>query len=157
PASIARAPTSGEVLSDRVFRGLAHAFAWLAVGVVVLVVVQITLTALPAIREHGLKFLTTSKWDPGRNQYGIVPQIGGTLCSSALGVAVGSLFGVTVAIFLTQDFLPPRLALLLKNVIELLAAIPSVVYGLWGIFVLIPAVRPAANWVHDHFGWVPLF
>src|SRR5262249_58005299 len=59
--------------------------------------------------------------------------------------------------FVTQDVIARKLELLVKNTIELLAAIPSVVYGLWGIFVVIPAIRPAANWVHDHLGWIPLF
>src|SRR6201988_5553456 len=53
--------------------------------------------------------------------------------------------------------LPDRLELLLKNMIELLAAVPSVVYGLWGLFVIIPMIRPGANWLHEQFGWFPLF
>jgi phosphate transport system permease protein len=79
------------------------------------------------------------------------------LYSSILGVAIGSLFGITVAIFITQDFLPPRLEIVIKNVVELLAAIPSVVYGLWGIFMVIPAIRPICNWFNDNFSAVPLF
>ena len=62
-----------------------------------------------------------------------------------------------MAIFLTQDFLPPRLAAVFRTIVELLAAIPSVVYGLWGIFVVIPAIRPLANWLHESFGWIPFF
>jgi phosphate transport system permease protein len=154
---ISRPPTSAEVLADRLFRGLTHGLAWLVILLVVLLFVEIGHTAWPAIRQHGLDFLTTSEWDPGKNVYGILPQLGGTLYSSILGVGLGSLFGVAAAIFLTQDFLPPKVEVALKNVIELLAAIPSVVYGLWGIFVLIPFIRPGANWVHDHLGWVPLF
>jgi phosphate transport system permease protein len=154
---ISRPPTPAEVFADRLFRGLTGAFAWLVILLVVLLFVQIGYIAWPAIDEHRLRFLTTSDWDPGKNQYGILPQIGGTLYSSILGVGLGSLFGVAVAVFLTQDFLPPKAEVVLKNVIELLAAIPSVVYGLWGIFVLIPFIRPGANWVHDHLGWIPIF
>jgi phosphate transport system permease protein len=157
PESIARPPTLGEVLWDRTFRGLTRALAWLTVLVVFLLVVKIAQTAAPAIGEHGTNFLTTSTWNPGQDEYGIVPQIGGTLYSSILGVALGSLFGVAIAIFLTQDFLPPKLEVALKNVIELLAAIPSVVYGLWGIFVVIPAIRPTCNWLHAQLGGVPFF
>jgi phosphate transport system permease protein len=62
-----------------------------------------------------------------------------------------------MAIFLTQDFLPARLALLFRTTVELLAAIPSVVYGLWGIFVVVPAIRPAASWLHEHLGAIPIF
>ena len=67
------------------------------------------------------------------------------------------MFGVSIAIFLSQDFLPRKLEVLLKNIIELLAAIPSVVYGLWGIFVVIPMLRPPANWLHEHLGQIPIF
>jgi len=62
-----------------------------------------------------------------------------------------------MALFLTQDFLPARLAYVFRLIIEMLAAIPSVVFGLWGIFVVIPTIRPAANWLHDSLGWFPLF
>lgn len=64
---------------------------------------------------------------------------------------------MSIAIFLIQDFLPPTIEVIFKNIIELLAAIPSVVYGLWGIFVVIPAIRPIANWLHESLGWVPFF
>jgi phosphate transport system permease protein len=64
---------------------------------------------------------------------------------------------VAVAIFLTQDFLPAWLQAVFKNIVELLAAIPSVVYGLWGIFVLIPLIRPFTDWLNSHFSWIPFF
>src|SRR5262249_62388282 len=89
--------------------------------------------------------------------FGIEAEIWGSVYSSVLGVAIGSLFGIAVAIFLTQDFIPPRVELFIKNVVELLAAIPSVVYGLWGIFVVIPAIRPACEWLYGHLGWIPIF
>jgi phosphate transport system permease protein len=155
--SISRPPTSAELLIDRTFRGLTRGFAWLTIALVALLFVQMTITAWPAIREHGTGFLTGTEWSASKNQFGILPQIGGTLYSSVLGVALGALFGVSVAIFLTQDYLPPKLEAVLKNTIELLAAIPSVVYGLWGIFVVIPFIKPAADWLHTHVGWFPLF
>src|SRR5262249_51878089 len=155
--SIARPPSALEKSLDQGFRRLTFAFACGTVFVVILIVFYIGWTAKPAIEEHGVGFLTKDKWDPGKNDFGIAPQIGGTLYSSVLGVLIGSLLGISVAIFLTQDFLPSFWETTLKNVIELLAAIPSVVYGLWGIFVLIPLIRPPANWLHDHFDWIPLF
>jgi phosphate transport system permease protein len=162
---ISRPPTGLEIGADRTFRVLTRATAWLAVSLVFLIVAQITWTAYPAIEKHGAEFLTTGKWDPSHKdkdgkadpKFGILPQIGGTLYSSILGVAVGSLFGVAVAIFITQDFLPYKAEVFIKNVVELLAAIPSVVYGLWGIFVVIPTIRPVCNWFNDYFGAIPLF
>jgi phosphate transport system permease protein len=70
---------------------------------------------------------------------------------------IGGFFGVIMAVFLTQDFLPPKLAQVFRTTVELLAAIPSVVYGLWGIFVVVPAIRPLANWLHATLGWIPFF
>jgi phosphate transport system permease protein len=155
PGDVSRPPTQLETVTDRAFRGLTFAVAWLTLLVVVFLVVQIARVAYPAMREYGLAFLTTTTWDG--KQFGILPQIWGTLYSSVLGVALGTAFGLAIAIFLTENFLPPRLELVFKNVIELLAAIPSVVYGLWGIFVVIPTIRPACNWVHAHLGWIPIF
>ena len=155
--TLARPPTGFDKASDRAFRGLTVAASVLAVLLVVAIVAQIARTAEPAVREYGVEFLTTSKWDPSGKKFGILPQIAGTIYSSVLGVALGSLFGITVAIFLTQDFLPLRLETLIKRVVELLSAVPSVVYGLWGIFVVIPAVRPLANAVHEVAGGIPFF
>jgi phosphate transport system permease protein len=157
PASIAHSPTGLERACDWSFRRLTHVLALAAIGLVVLIVVQMGIVAYPAMEEYGTDFLTGTKWDAGRKDFGIAPQIGGTLYSSILGVAVGALFGLAVAIFLTENFLPRRLEVVLKNLVELLAAIPSVVYGLWGIFVVIPLIRPACNWVHELLGTIPIF
>ncbi|MGH8610490.1 MAG: phosphate ABC transporter permease subunit PstC, partial [Gammaproteobacteria bacterium] len=96
-------------------------------------------------------------WDPSKEQFGVLPEIWGTLYSSILSLIIGGFFGVTIAIFLTQDFLTPRLAVIFRTIVDLLAAIPSVVYGLWGIYVVIPALRPLATWLNTEFGWIPFF
>jgi phosphate transport system permease protein len=146
-----------DVFLDRLFRSLTFGFAWLTILTVVLLVWQIGQAATPAVAQHGTSFLTTSTWDSGKEHFGVLRQIWGTLYSSILGVGIGALFGLAVAIFLSEGFLPPRAEVVVKNIVELLAAIPSVVYGLWGIFVLIPAIHPACDWLHEHLGWVPFF
>jgi phosphate transport system permease protein len=156
-ATISRPPTPLDKAFDRILRGLTFSFAWLTVIVVVVLVWKLALVAEPAIQKHGWKFLTTDTWDAGKEQFGIRPEIWGTLYSSLLGTAIGSMFGLAVAIFLTQDFVPPRIETFLKNVVDLLAAIPSVVYGLWGIFVVIPTIRPVCNWLYEHLYWIPIF
>jgi phosphate transport system permease protein len=157
PETTCRPPTSFEYGSDWVFRRLTFGVALFCIGIVVLLVAQIAISAAPAIEDYGADFLTSKAWNPRDREFGIAPQIGGTLYSSILGVALGTLFGVAVAIFLTQDFIPYKWEITIKNIVELLAAIPSVVYGLWGIFVVIPLIRPAANWLHAHFGDIGLF
>lgn len=155
--SISQPPTRGEILADRAFRALAFTSGALVVLLLAYILWKIGLEAAPAMERFGLGFLTTAAWDPGRGQFGILAEIWGTLYSSILALAIAGFFGVSVAIFLTQDFLDARLSHVFRTVIEMLAAIPSVVYGLWGIYVVIPALRPIAAFLHDSFGWFPLF
>ena len=155
--AITRPPSSGEYLSDRVFRSLTLVAAAIIIALVVYILWEIGGQAMTAIRDHHLSFLTTSAWDVQSERFGILPQIWGTLYSSLLALVSAGFFGLTVAIFLTQDFLPPKLAMVFRTIIEMLAAIPSVVFGLWGIFVVIPAIRPLADWLHEYLGWIPFF
>jgi phosphate transport system permease protein len=178
-AEISRPPSSLEVFGDRLFRSTTLAVAWFTVFLVGWIVVSIGRQAMPSIRAYGLQFIRGTVWDANRAHFGILPAIVGTLYSSTLGLAIGTVFGLAIAIFLSEHFLssaldsilrffvrledswlasiPDKVENLLKLTIELLAAIPSVVYGLWGIFVVIPLVRPPANWLHSHLGWIPLF
>jgi phosphate transport system permease protein len=115
--------------------------------------------ALPAIKEFGLGFITSTTWNPasGRAQYGILPMIYGTFISSLIALLVAVPLGLGSAIFLSEDFLPRRIRSVLIFLVELLAAIPSVVYGLWGIFVVIPLMEPLGDWLHGNLGWLPIF
>ena len=179
PSQIWQAPTNTQRLLDSAFRRLCFGFAAFTILLIAWLVLEIALRAVPAIREYGLGFIYGTTWDPNKAQYGVLPEIWGTLYTSLLALGIGSAFGVAAAIFLSEGYLgefvfkilksanlhahpvfgklPERLELLLKNLIELLAAVPSVVYGLWGLFVIIPMIRPACNWLHAQFGWVPFF
>jgi phosphate transport system permease protein len=129
----------------------------LSVLAVVAVVCQIGRSAAPGISRSGTTFFTTSLWKPEAEQFGVLPEIIGTLATSFIGVGFGTLLGLAVALMLTQQFLPVAWERFFEAAIKLLAAIPSVVYGLWGIFVLIPAVRPICNEIHHRLGGVALF
>jgi phosphate transport system permease protein len=155
--SVSAPPTSWDGFADRAFRGLAQGSVWLILLLLVFILWSIGGKAWLAMREYGLGFVTSTTWDVGKQQFGVLPQIWGTLYSSLLALMIGGFFGVVMAIFLTQDFLPPRLAQVFRTTVELLAAIPSVVYGLWGLFVVVPAMRPVANWLNEQVGWIPFF
>jgi phosphate transport system permease protein len=142
---------------DRTFFFAAAAGALAIIVLVIYILWEIGGQALPAIGQQGASFLVNTRWDVQNASFGILPQIWGTLYSSLLALLIGGFIGVTIAIFLTQDFLPPALATAFRTLIEMLAAIPSVVFGLWGIFVVIPFIRPAANWLHDTAGFLPFF
>ena len=150
-------PSQGDYVIDRAFRGLAKAFAWGILIIVAALVLEVGRKAIPAISEYHLGFLTSTTWDANKDEFGILPEIWGTLYSSISALVIAGFFGIMMAIFLTQDFLPPRLAAVFRIIVELLAAIPSVVYGLWGIFVVIPAIRPLANWLNETLGMIPFF
>jgi phosphate transport system permease protein len=154
---IARPPTAWQRGSDVALKWVAHAFAALVVILLAGVVFEVMRHASAAIGRYGLHFLTDSVWDPNRENFGIFAEIAGTLYTSLIALVVGGFLGITVALVLSQGFLHRRWELLLKNVIELLAAIPSVVYGLWGIFVLVPALRGPAAFLNQHFGSLPFF
>jgi phosphate transport system permease protein len=155
--SIARPPTEAERRFDTGFKWATRILAGLTALVVLLIVLLLVKEAMPAMARYGTTFITSTTWDPGKGKFGILPEIYGTLVSSAIGVALGSVFGIAAAVFLTEEFIPKWLENFFQAVVTLLAAIPSVVYGLWGIFVVIPAIRPACNWLHDHLGFLPFF
>lgn len=150
-------PTLAQRIVDRGLRASATAFAAIVVLLVVAIVFEVMRHALPAMRDWGLDFVTSSSWDPARGRFGVLAEIAGTLYTAMLALLFGGALGIAVALVTSQGFLPARVEVLLKNLIELLAAIPSVVYGLWGIFVLIPAIRGTANWLHESLGFVPFF
>jgi len=155
--SVSAPPSSWDLFADRAFRALTRGSVWAILILLAVILWAIGDKALPGIRDYGLGFLVSTTWDVNRNVFGILPEIWGTLYSSLMALAIGGFFGVAMAIFLTQDFLPPGLAQVFRTIVELLAAIPSVVYGLWGLFVVVPALRPAADWLYGHLGWIPFF
>ena len=139
-------------LATRVSAGAVWAF-------LALMTAAIAYFALPAIREFGLGFVASTAWNPaaGREVYGALPMIYGTVVSSTIALLLAVPLGLGSAVFLSEDFLPERIRHLLISMVELLAAIPSVVYGLWGIFVVIPILKDVGNWLHLKLGFIPLF
>ena len=126
---------------DSTFYWVAKILAFAIAGVLVWITIQVAIAGMPAMKEFGLRFLSTSSWNPVESQYGVWPAIYGTLVSSFIALAISVPIGLGVAIFLSEDYLPPAVQRIIVFLVELLAAIPSVVYGLWGIFVLIPFLK----------------
>src|SRR5215831_18047728 len=104
PLTISRPPTGWERFGERAFRGTCFAFAWLTIVVVAMIVWEIGRHAVPAMQAQGLAFLTSSKWDASNGKFGILPEIGGTLFSSILGVGIAAIRGWAVAMVWTQVF-----------------------------------------------------
>ncbi|NJL80079.1 MAG: phosphate ABC transporter permease PstA [Richelia sp. SM2_1_7] len=143
--------------NDRIFYILTLLCAFGIVGIAVYIVAELFWIALPAMQRFGWQFLITTEWNPVTNIYGILPQIYGTLISSLLALLIAIPLGLGIAIFLSESFLPAKILAPITFLVELLAAIPSVVYGLWGIFVLMPKIKPVLDFLHNNLNWIPLF
>jgi phosphate transport system permease protein len=131
-----------------------------ALGLIALVLgifLVVTLQAAPAWRTFGASFLTTSIWDPMRNEFGVVPALLGTVITAFLALAVATPLSIGAAVFLSE-IVPQQLRRPLSFMVELLAAVPSVVYGLWGLFVLAPWLRTGlGQFLAEHLGFLPIF
>jgi len=152
-----RARAAPANLGDRILRVVLRGAALSLVLLVVGMVAEMLLRATPAIRAFGFSFLYTSTWDPVAERFGAVPFVFGTLVSSLLALLIAVPLGLGAAIYLAE--LAPRwMRSPMAFLVELVAAVPSVVYGLWGIFVLAPLLR---TWVQPALGktlgFLPLF
>ncbi len=142
---------------DRIFSNLTLIFALAIVGILLGIVVILNIDAIPAISKFGLSFLGSSSWDPVRESFGALPAIYGTLLSSAIGLLIAVPISLGAAIFLVE-MAPSWMRGPASFLIEMLAAIPSVIIGLWGLFVLVPLVRsPVESWLGSKLGFLPLF
>jgi phosphate transport system permease protein len=130
----------GAAIGDTVYRWTITAFALCIPVLLVFIALEVVTAAWPAIETFGLGFLTSSDWDPPHDVFGAAPAIYGTIVSSIVALIIATPLALGVAIFLSE-FAPPWLRQPVAFLVDLLAAIPSVVYGLWGIFVLLPLLR----------------
>jgi phosphate transport system permease protein len=143
--------------ADNTFRSFVIACAISLLIIVALICFELIKQSSLATHKFGLKFLTTTMWNPVSGEFGSLPFIYGTLVSSFLGLLIAVPLSMGTALFLTE-LCPPFLRRILGTIVELLAAIPSVIYGLWGIFVLAPFLRVYVEpWLQKNFGWTRLF
>ena len=154
--TLRRRPTL-EKLIDGGFKRLVVVLASIVGLVLIGILITVLLGSREAMAEFGLSFLVVSDWDPGLNSYGAFTAIYGTLVSSILAILIAVPLGVGTAIFVTENLIPSGYRQAIGLMVELLAAIPSVVLGLWAIFVLEPFLRPILQVLHNRLGWMPFF
>lgn len=148
-------PRSRPVVSDRLFAGVLAVAAATVGGLVIVLGVSLAHGASPALRHFGWRFLTGTNWDPVVQDFGALPFIFGTLVTSLLALLLAAPVGLGAAVFLAE-VAPRWLAQPLSFLVELLAAVPSVVYGMWCIFVGVPLVREFQIFVGERWGhwWI---
>jgi phosphate transport system permease protein len=151
------ASTRGARLGDRAFRTILTAFGLTVLAIPALMLVELLGASRAALSRFGLGFLTRAAWDPVRAEFGALPFLYGTVVSSLIALALAVPVSLGLAVFLS-DLAPHRLRRPLGFLVELLAAIPSVVYGFWGIFVLVPFLRESIEpFLVERLGFLPLF
>ncbi len=149
-------PSRAQVL-DRAFTWVVQLVALSVVGVLMWMGWEILTAALPALAAFGLPFLWSQEWDIGLLEFGALPYIYGTIVTSGMALLLAVPIGLAVAVLTCESILPLWVRSPLAFLVELIAAIPSVIIGLWGIFILIPILDPLQLWLHDALNWVPLF
>tara|TARA_Y100000589_G_scaffold190642_1_gene180592 strand:- start:90 stop:980 length:891 start_codon:yes stop_codon:yes gene_type:complete len=142
---------------DTGFRILSVVLASVVAFVLLAILLVVFWGSLESMGRYGWSFLVTSDWNPVKDEYGAFTAIYGTLVTSLLALLIAVPLGVGTAIFITEDIIPLKIRTLIGLMVELLAAIPSVVLGLWAIFVMEPFIRPFLQFLHTALGWIPLF
>ena len=157
PAALDKKAMARPRVGDRIFSSLTLFFALLIVLILGGLLVVLNIDAWPAIQKFGISFITSISWDPVREEFGALPAVYGTLLSSLIGLIIAVPISLASAIFLSE-LAPEWISRPVSFLIEMLAAIPSVIIGLWGLFVMVPFIRdPIEKWLGGNLGFLPLF
>ncbi|MEU6539283.1 phosphate ABC transporter permease subunit PstC [Streptomyces sp. NPDC047000] len=151
---VPRRPHAAGGLGDRLFRYQLTATGVTVLAIMAAVGVFLLIRAAQALRTGGFSFLTTAVWQPDVHHFGIAAVLTGTLLIAAVAVTLSVPLAVGTALFIS-DVAPRRLRRTLVTLVDLMAAVPSVVYGLWGLFFLQQHVIGLSRWLSDWFGWIP--
>jgi phosphate transport system permease protein len=158
---------SGEP-QDKVFGRLVIVAGWLLLGILAAIAVFLVMKAVPALQKNMENFLSYKKWTPdgtktaanglddvAHPQFGIAALAFGTVFTALIGLVIAVPVAIGVALFIAF-YAPRRIAQLLGYIVDLLAAVPSVVYGLWGLIFLVPHLVPLSKWITRYFSWIPI-
>ena len=142
-------------MGDPIFQTVLAIIAALVLVLIAFFFVFLFSKARPALAHQGVaSFIFTNDWNPSKQIYGGWPLVAGTLITASIALVIGVPIAVSTALFI-NELCPRRFRGSLTTLVELLAAVPSVVYGLWGVYVIIPALRPVEQWLADTFGFLP--
>lgn len=141
---------------DRVFSGVLALASAVVLLILTAIVVFLCYYGWPALKEAGFGFITDLTWSPDTGHFGLLPLLVGSLAIALIGVAIATPVSLATALMI-NEYAPRRLKPLLTGVIDLLATVPSIVYGFWGLELISPKQAAPAEWLATHFGFVPIF
>jgi phosphate transport system permease protein len=143
-------------ISDRIFHGTARSVGLLVLVITGAIGVFLGYQAIPTLRHYGLGFFTQTSWEPELNKIGIAAVLVGTVEVALVALTVAFPLALGLALFITE-YAPKQIKSWLVSAIDLMAAVPSIIYGLWGFFLLEPRAIEVSRWLSQYLGWFPLF
>lgn len=151
-----RSLRSKPVRADRVFRAVSYSAGGTTVAIMLAVGLFLSLRASDALGVAGFSFLTTQEWTPETQTFGIAAVLFGTITIATIAMCISVPLALGTAL-LISEIVPAKARRFLITLVDLMAAVPSVVFGLWGVFFLQSNVIPVAQWISTYFGWIPFF
>jgi len=144
------------VQADRVFRAVSYSAGGITVAIMLAVGVFLTARAGDALSVTGISFLTTQEWSPETGSFGVAAVLFGTVTIALVAMSISVPLALGTAL-LISEIVPPSIRSFLITLVDLMAAVPSVVFGLWGVFFLQANIIPVSQWISTYFGWIPIF
>jgi phosphate transport system permease protein len=142
--------------ADRVFKYGSHGAGLLVLAIMTMVGLFLAIRGAQAMSAAGASFWTEQDWEPNSGRFGIAAVLFGTIAIALIAITVALPLALGTATYISE-YAPQGVKSFLVGVVDLMAAIPSVVYGLWGMFWLEGHLLPVARWISTHFGWIPIF
>jgi phosphate transport system permease protein len=143
-------------ISDRIFLGGARSVGTLTLLIVGSIGLFLGIQAYPTLHHYGFKFFTEYRWEPDSDIIGIRAVLLGTIEVATIALVIAFPLSLLSALYIS-DWAPPKLRPLCIRIVDLMAAVPSIIYGLWGVFVMEPHATHVAHWLSKYFGWIPIF
>ncbi len=156
PEVVPRQLTTTHAASDRIFHGAARTVGLLVLCMTGAIGVFLGYQSIPTLRHYGLHFFTQTQWQPELDHIGIAAVLVGTVEVALVALVVGFPFAFMVALFIS-DYAPKRAKSWLVSAIDLMAAVPSIIYGLWGFYLLMPRATEVARWLSEYLSFIPIF
>ncbi|HKT04108.1 MAG TPA: phosphate ABC transporter permease subunit PstC [Rugosimonospora sp.] len=153
---VPRRPPASLPLTDRVFHNSARVVGGLVLAITGSIGLFLAIQSVPTMRHYGLHFFVENQWQPQKDLIGISAVLVGTACIAGVALVIAFPLALLTALYIS-DFAPVRVRGFLVSLVDLMAAVPSIVYGLWGRDLMQPYLADVAHWLHQHFGFIPFF
>ncbi|TFD53467.1 phosphate ABC transporter permease subunit PstC [Cryobacterium frigoriphilum] len=156
PDSGRRRLTTRASTQDRIFEGISRGAGTLVLTIMSLVGLFLLIQGNQALSVAGFNFFTTEAWDPNSGNFGIAAVLAGTILIAVTAIVLAVPLAVATALYISE-YAPLAIRQVLTSIVDLMAAVPSVVYGLWGMFLLEPNILGVSQWISTYCGWIPVF